>query len=131
VLLIKDLNIIETGLLSSTSDFHTYHKFTSGDRAKAAAMYLEAVEIALDHGIRPRVHYEDTTRSDPGYVEWLTEQVLSLAQRYPATLAPRFRICDTLGVSFERRSRVFRLELALAAFLDAEAAGNRVEPSRN
>ncbi|MDG4834256.1 hypothetical protein O7627_33875 [Solwaraspora sp. WMMD1047] len=98
VLLIKDLNITETGLLSSTSDFHTYHKFTSGDRAKAAAMYLEAVEIALDHGIRPRVHYEDTTRSDPGYVEWLTEQVLRLAQRYPAALAPRFRICDTLGI---------------------------------
>ncbi|HEV2639538.1 MAG TPA: hypothetical protein VGX23_30655 [Actinocrinis sp.] len=98
VLLIKDLNIVETGLLSSSSDYHTYHKFENGDRAKAAKMYLEAVQIALDHGIRPRVHYEDTTRSSPGYVEWLTEQVLELAGAYPAALAPRFRICDTLGI---------------------------------
>ncbi len=98
VLLIKDLGIIETGLLSSSSDYHTYHKFAGGDRKKAAEMYLEAVQLALDHGIRPRVHYEDTTRSVPDYVRWLTEQVLTMAQAYPASLAPRFRICDTLGI---------------------------------
>jgi 2-phosphinomethylmalic acid synthase len=98
VLLIKDLGIIETGLLSSSSDYHTYHKFAGGDRAKAAAMYLEAVDTALDYGIRPRVHLEDTTRSVPDYVEWLTEQVLLRAEKYPASLAPRFRVCDTLGV---------------------------------
>jgi 2-phosphinomethylmalic acid synthase len=61
-------------------------------------MYLEAVEVALDHGIRPRVHLEDTTRSAPDFVSYLVEQVLARAAAYPPELAPRFRVCDTLGV---------------------------------
>ncbi|WP_051731876.1 pyruvate carboxyltransferase [Kitasatospora phosalacinea] len=96
--LIQKLGVTETGLLSSSSDYHTFHKFGDGGREGAAAMYLEAVRVALDHGIRPRVHLEDTTRSDPAFVQRLVEDVLRLADRYPAELAPRFRICDTLGI---------------------------------
>lgn len=98
VLLIQKLGVTETGLLSSSSDYHTFHKFADGGRSKAAAMYLDAVEVALDHGIRPRVHLEDTTRSAPDFVHDLVEQVLRLAERYPAELTPRFRVCDTLGI---------------------------------
>jgi 2-phosphinomethylmalic acid synthase len=95
--LIKSLGIRETGLLASSSDYHTLHKFTGGRRA-AAAMYLEAVELALEHGIRPRVHLEDTTRAPVEFVQSLVEAVLRVAARYPGELAPRFRVCDTLGI---------------------------------
>lgn len=96
--LVSALGVGETGLLSSASDYHTMHKFGDGGRAAAARMYLEAVEVALDHGIRPRVHLEDTTRAPVGFVRGLVEAVLDLAGRYPAELAPRFRVCDTMGV---------------------------------
>jgi isopropylmalate/homocitrate/citramalate synthase len=98
VQLIQKIGVTETGLLSSSSDYHTFHKFTPGGRRQAAAMYLEAVEMAFDHGIRPRVHLEDTTRSPVEFVQPLIEEVLRIAERYPDGLAPRFRVCDTLGV---------------------------------
>lgn len=96
--LIQKLGVTETGLLSSASDYHTFHKFKGGGRSQAAAMYLDAVEVALDYGIRPRVHLEDTTRAAPEFVQSLVEHVLRIAERYPAELAPRFRVCDTLGI---------------------------------
>ncbi|MER8224382.1 pyruvate carboxyltransferase [Streptomyces sp. NPDC094143] len=96
--LIKRIGVKETGLLSSSSDYHTFHKFGSGGRTEAASMYLDAVSMALDHGIKPRVHLEDTTRSDPDFVRALVEEVLRISAVYPAELQPRFRVCDTLGI---------------------------------
>ncbi|MFG2527478.1 pyruvate carboxyltransferase [Streptomyces sp. NPDC048516] len=96
--LIKRIGVTETGLLSSSSDYHTFHKFGSGGRTQAASMYLDAVTMALDHGIRPRVHLEDTTRSSADFVRALVEEVLKVAERYPDELQPRFRVCDTLGI---------------------------------
>jgi isopropylmalate/homocitrate/citramalate synthase/acyl-coenzyme A synthetase/AMP-(fatty) acid ligase len=96
--LIARIGVRETGMLSSASDYHTFHKFSPGGRSRAAAMYLDAVESALDLGIRPRVHLEDTTRAAADFVRWLVEAVLETASEYPAELAPRFRVCDTLGV---------------------------------
>jgi 2-phosphinomethylmalate synthase len=96
--LIREFGVIETGLLCSSSDYHTFHKFADGGRDSAAAMYLDAVHLALDAGIRPRVHLEDTTRSHPDFVRRLVDAVLTMAADYPAELAPRFRVCDTLGI---------------------------------
>lgn len=96
--LISRLGLRETGLLCSASDYHTFHKFKNGNRRQAANLYLEAVEIALEAGIKPRVHLEDTTRAPVDFVKWLVEAVLDLARLYPENLRPRFRICDTLGV---------------------------------
>ncbi|HSR25141.1 MAG TPA: AMP-binding protein [Candidatus Eisenbacteria bacterium] len=96
--LVARLGVPETGMLSSASDYHTFHKFKPGGRSRAASMYLEAVQTALDLGIRPRFHLEDTTRAEPDFVRWLVEAVLELGSRYPAELAPRFRLADTLGV---------------------------------
>jgi isopropylmalate/homocitrate/citramalate synthase len=98
VRLIQEIGVTETGLLSSSSDYHTFHKFGASGGAGAAAMYLDAVEVALGLGIRPRVHLEDTTRSTVRFVQELVENVLKIADRYPADLAPRFRVCDTLGI---------------------------------
>jgi isopropylmalate/homocitrate/citramalate synthase len=98
VQLIAEIGVVETGLLSSASDYHTFHKFGSGGRDEASAMYLNAIRMTLDHGIRPRVHLEDTTRAPVEFVQDLVESVLGIAAHYPAALAPRFRVCDTLGV---------------------------------
>jgi len=95
--LIRTLGVRETGLLSSSSDYHTLHKFTGG-RPAAAAMYLDAVRATLEYGIRPRVHLEDTTRAPVEFVQKLVEAVLRVAAGYPAELAPRFRVCDTMGI---------------------------------
>ena len=96
--LIKRIGIRETGMLCSASDYHTFHKFTPGGRRQAADLYLDAVAMALDFGIRPRVHLEDTTRAPDSLVRWLVEAVMRRAERYGAELRPRFRVCDTMGV---------------------------------
>lgn len=95
---IRNIGIRETGLLCSASDYHTFHKFKDGGRRRAAEKYLDAVEMVLDCGIRPRVHLEDTTRAPVEYVQWLIEAVLERATHFPVELGPRFRVCDTLGI---------------------------------
>ncbi|MER3556244.1 MAG: pyruvate carboxyltransferase, partial [Meiothermus sp.] len=51
--LIQSLGVRETGMLASASDYHTFHKFRPGGRNQAANAYLEAVQMALDAGVRP------------------------------------------------------------------------------
>jgi 2-phosphinomethylmalic acid synthase len=98
VQLISKLGISETGLLSSCSDYHVFHKFKPGGRVVAAERYLDAIGMTLDAGIRPRVHLEDTTRSSIDFVLQFVEAVLERARDYGPGLQPRFRICDTLGL---------------------------------
>jgi 2-phosphinomethylmalic acid synthase len=74
-------------------------KFKPGGRARAAQTYLDAVKLALDAGIRPRVHLEDATRAPfDGFLLPFIRAVEELAAPYGPALAPRFRLCDTLGV---------------------------------
>lgn len=94
--LIRALGIFETGMLASISDYHTFHKFTPAGREQASRSYLEAVEMVLDAGIRPRLHLEDATRADLNFMLSFIEQVQKLADRYG--IQPRFRVCDTMGL---------------------------------
>ena len=96
--LIRRLGIRETGMLASASDYHTFHKFTPGGRAQAARVYLNAVQLTLDAGIRPRLHLEDATRAPRDFVLPFVEAALTLAAPYGHQLRPRFRICDTMGL---------------------------------
>lgn len=98
VLLIRSLGVKETGMLASISDYHTFHKFSPGGREQAAQSYLEAVEISLDAGIRPRLHLEDATRADINFVLSFVEAVLEKAASFPNDLRPKFRVCDTMGL---------------------------------
>jgi isopropylmalate/homocitrate/citramalate synthase len=68
VRLIQSLGVTESGLLASISDYHVFHKFKPGGRAQAANIYLDAVQMALDAGIRPRLHLEDASRASTD--EW-------------------------------------------------------------
>ena len=96
--LIKKLGIAESGLLASISDYHVFHKFRPAGRRSAASNYLAAVKMTLDAGIRPRLHLEDATRAAPAFLISFVEAVTQVSAGYPATLRPKFRICDTLGL---------------------------------
>jgi isopropylmalate/homocitrate/citramalate synthase len=96
--LIRELGVRETGMLASASDYHTFHKFRPGGRARAAEAYLEAVRIALDAGIRPRLHLEDATRASMEFIAPFVEAVMTLAKPHGDELRPKFRVCDTMGL---------------------------------
>jgi isopropylmalate/homocitrate/citramalate synthase len=99
VKLIQSLRVRESGLLASISDYHVFHKFKPGGRAQAANLYLDAVQLSLDAGIRPRLHLEDASRAATDFIRYFVEAVLRRAAAYPDILRPKFRICDTLGVA--------------------------------
>jgi isopropylmalate/homocitrate/citramalate synthase len=98
VSLIRALGVHETGMLASASDYHTFHKFKPGGRKQAAQTYLDAVQLALEAGIRPRLHLEDATRAPIDFMLALIEAVLTTAEPYGPDLRPKFRICDTMGL---------------------------------
>ncbi|MEM6428232.1 MAG: pyruvate carboxyltransferase [Deinococcota bacterium] len=98
VRLIAQLGVRETGMLASASDYHTFHKFNPGGRKQAANHYLAAVELALDAGIRPRLHLEDATRAPMDFMLPFVEAVMKLAEPFGANLRPKFRVCDTMGL---------------------------------
>lgn len=96
--LIAALGVRETGMLASISDFHTFHKFSPGGRRQAADLYLDAVQLALDNGIRPRLHLEDITRAPVDAICSFIDSALELSASYGEALKPKFRLCDTLGL---------------------------------
>jgi 2-phosphinomethylmalic acid synthase len=96
--LIRQLGVRETGMLASASDYHTFHKFKPGGRAQAAHTYLEAVQVTLEAGIRPRLHLEDATRAPMDFMLPFVEAVMNLAAPYGPALRPKFRVCDTMGL---------------------------------
>ncbi|MFC4427945.1 pyruvate carboxyltransferase [Deinococcus navajonensis] len=96
--LVAGLGVRESGLLASASDYHTFHKFSPGGRAQAARTYLDAVRAVLDAGLRPRLHLEDATRAPRDFILPFVAEVQAVATAYPAVQAPKFRICDTMGV---------------------------------
>jgi 2-phosphinomethylmalic acid synthase len=98
VALIRSLGVRETGMLASASDYHTFHKFKPGGRNQAAQTYLEAVQMTLDAGIRPRLHLEDATRAPMDFMRPFIEAVLAMSAGYGPELRPKFRICDTMGL---------------------------------
>jgi isopropylmalate/homocitrate/citramalate synthase len=99
VRLIQSLGVRESGLLASISDFHVFHKFHPGGRMQAARIYLDAVQLAFDAGIRPRLHLEDASRASIDFIRYFVTAVLAKAALYPDSLRPKFRICDTLGIA--------------------------------
>lgn len=96
--LVAELGVRETGMLASASDYHTFYKFTPGGRAQAARTYLDAVQAVLDAGLRPRLHLEDATRATREFVLPFVEAVQEIAAPFGGEQAPRFRVCDTMGL---------------------------------
>ena len=93
--LVKKMGLEETGILTSTSDYHIFLKLRR-TRAQALASYIEIVKTALDNGVIPRCHFEDITRADfDGFVLPFADELLKLSEQYVRPV--KIRLCDTLG----------------------------------
>jgi isopropylmalate/homocitrate/citramalate synthase len=95
--LVKEVGLKETGMLTSSSDYHIFHKLNK-TREKALNDYLAVVEEALSVGVRPRCHLEDVTRADiKGFVLPFVQQLARLSEQVPEELKVKVRLCDTMG----------------------------------
>lgn len=93
--LVKEMNIVETGILTSCSDYHIFKKMNL-TRAQALDKYLGIVKDALDAGIRPRCHFEDITRADfYGFVVPFASELMRLSKE--SGIPIKIRACDTMG----------------------------------
>lgn len=93
--LVRDLEIKETGILVSCSDYHIFKKMNM-TRRQAADYYLETIKEALNAGLVPRCHLEDVTRADfYGFVVPFVNEIMELSEE--AGIPVKIRICDTMG----------------------------------
>ncbi|MEX1275630.1 MAG: 2-isopropylmalate synthase [Bacteroidota bacterium] len=95
--LVKEMGLKETGMLTSSSDYHIFHK-QNQTRKEAMQQYVEVVEAAFEAGVRPRCHLEDITRADlPGFVFPFVQKLERLSEQVPAPMKVKIRLCDTMG----------------------------------
>jgi isopropylmalate/homocitrate/citramalate synthase len=93
--LVKQMDLKETGILCSVSDYHIFRKLQKS-RRQVIDMYLETVRLALENGIIPRCHLEDITRADfYGFVVPFVLELMELSRE--AKIPIKIRACDTLG----------------------------------
>jgi isopropylmalate/homocitrate/citramalate synthase len=93
--LVKQMEIPETGILASCSDYHIFKKLNM-TRRQALDQFLGVIKDALAVGIKPRVHLEDLTRADfYGFVLPFATEINKLAQE--SGIPIKVRACDTLG----------------------------------
>jgi len=96
-LLVKDMGLKETGMLTSCSDYHIFHKMRK-NRREAFDDYVAVVEVAIEAGVRPRCHLEDVTRADiDGFVVPFVRKLMELSDPLPEDLKVKIRLCDTMG----------------------------------
>lgn len=93
--LVKQMGVRETGILVSCSDYHIFKKMKL-NRRQAMDKYLGVVKSALEHGIRPRCHFEDITRADfYGFVVPFATELMRLSRESGVPI--KVRACDTMG----------------------------------
>ena len=93
--LVSQMGLAETGILTSTSDYHIFLKLRK-TRAQALRAYLDIIKAALDNGVIPRCHFEDITRADfEGFILPFAAELMELAEQYKRPV--KIRLCDTLG----------------------------------
>ncbi len=96
--LVKEMELEETGMLTSCSDYHIFYKLRS-NRKKILDEYLSMVEIAISEGVRVRCHMEDITRADiDGFVVPFVHKLMDISEQAPDHLKVKIRLCDTLGL---------------------------------
>mgnify|MGYP001277523137 FL=1 len=95
--LVKEMQLPETGMLTSSSDYHIFYKLKM-DRRKAIDFYVHMAAQAIENEIRPRLHLEDLTRADIyGFVVPYVQALMELGEQAPDHLKPKIRLCDTMG----------------------------------
>jgi isopropylmalate/homocitrate/citramalate synthase len=95
--LVKEAGLAESGMLTSSSDYHIFYK-QKQTRQQAFDQYVGVVEAALETGVRPRCHLEDVTRADwTGFVFPFVQKLARLTEQVPEHLKVKIRLCDTMG----------------------------------
>lgn len=95
--LVREMGLPETGILTSCSDYHIFHKLR-WTRAETLCNYLEIVDAALEAGVTPRCHFEDVTRADIyGFVVPFAIELMKRAEESKRPI--KIRLCDTMGVA--------------------------------
>ncbi|MBN1525716.1 MAG: histone-lysine N-methyltransferase [Spirochaetales bacterium] len=93
--IIRDFGLRETGILTSVSDYHIFLKMKK-DRKAVMEQYLSIVRDAIDHGIKPRCHFEDITRADIyGFCIPFAQELALLMEE--SKVPVKIRLCDTMG----------------------------------
>ncbi len=93
--LVRQMQLKETGILTSCSDYHIFLKLKK-NRRTCMEGYLEVVRTAIEAGIRPRCHFEDVTRADIyGFVVPFAIELMKL--REDSGIPVKIRLCDTMG----------------------------------
>lgn len=93
--LVKEMGLKETGILTSSSDYHIFLKL-GGNRKSIMDKYLGLVKDAIDAGVKPRCHFEDVTRADIyGFVIPYAQELMKIQQ--DSKVPVRIRLCDTMG----------------------------------
>lgn len=96
--LVKEAGLQETGMLTSSSDYHIFNKLKFKSRRECMESYLEVVASAFEAGVRPRCHLEDVTRADvEGFVLPFVDRLMELSRGVPEELSVKIRLCDTMG----------------------------------
>ena len=99
--MVRDLEIRETGILVSCSDYHIFKKMNM-TRRQAVDFYLETIKDAFDAGIVPRCHLEDITRADfYGFVVPFVNEIMELSEE--VGIPVKIRACDTMATAFRIR----------------------------
>ena len=94
--LVKDMGLDETGILTSVSDYHIFHKWPGANRRTVIDRYLGIVKECLSEGIGCRCHFEDITRADfYGFVVPFAIELRKLSAE--SGIRIRIRACDTMG----------------------------------
>ncbi len=96
--LVKEAGLQETGMLTSCSDYHIFHKLKFRSRQQCMDSYCEVVDAAFEAGVRPRCHLEDVTRADiEGFVLPFVDKLMEMSEQVPDELKAKIRLCDTMG----------------------------------
>jgi isopropylmalate/homocitrate/citramalate synthase len=96
--LVKEAGLKETGMLTSCSDYHIFHKLKFRSRKECIDKYCEVVDAAFEAGVRPRCHLEDLTRADiDGFVLPFVDQLMEMSSQVPEEQSVKIRLCDTMG----------------------------------
>jgi isopropylmalate/homocitrate/citramalate synthase len=93
--LVKQMGLKETGILTSASDYHIFHKLNK-TREQAMQDYLDLVHTALETCDCIRCHLEDITRADIyGFIVPFAQKLVEAEEEIGKPI--RIRLCDTMG----------------------------------
>jgi len=96
--LVREAGLKETGMLTSSSDYHIFNKLKFKSRQECMDAYCEVVDAAFEAGVRPRCHLEDITRADwDGFVMPFVDRLMRMSEQVPDELSVKIRLCDTMG----------------------------------